>query len=57
MPLCDLRPAVDFEMICQAAGGYGEKVERPQDLPQAIDRALKVIETEKRQALLNVICN
>ena len=34
-----------------------EKVERPQDLPQAIDRALKVIETEKRQALLNVICN
>jgi len=57
MPLCDLRPAVDFEMICQAAGGYGEKVERPQDLPHAIDRALKVIETEKRQALLNVICN
>jgi len=56
MPLCDLRPAVDFEKICQAAGGYGEKVDRPEDLPQALTRALKVIETEKRQALINVIC-
>ena len=37
MPLCDLRPSVDFEKICQAAGGYGEKVERPEDLPAAID--------------------
>jgi acetolactate synthase-1/2/3 large subunit len=56
MPLCDLRPSVDFEKICQAAGGYGEKVARPQDLPAALARALKVIETEKRQALINVIC-
>jgi acetolactate synthase-1/2/3 large subunit len=56
MPLCDLRPSVDFEKICQAAGGYGEKVARPQDLPAALTRALKVIETEKRQALINVIC-
>jgi len=56
MPLCDLRPSVDFEKICQAAGGYGERVERPEDLPAALTRALEVIETEKRQALLNVIC-
>ena len=57
MPLCDLRPSVDFEKICQAAGGYGERVERPEDLPAALARALEVIETEKRQALLNVVCN
>ncbi|CAB1078751.1 hypothetical protein D1AOALGA4SA_6483 [Olavius algarvensis Delta 1 endosymbiont] len=57
MPLCDLNPSVEFDQICRAAGGYGEKVERPEDLPQALARALKVIETEKRQALLNVICN
>jgi acetolactate synthase-1/2/3 large subunit len=56
MPLCDLRPSVDFAKICRAAGGYGQKVERPQDLPAALKRALKVIETEKRQALINVIC-
>jgi len=56
MPLCDLKPSVDFEKICQAAGGYGQKVERPEDLPRALKRALKVIDSEKRQALLNVIC-
>jgi acetolactate synthase-1/2/3 large subunit len=56
MPLCDLRPSVEFDQICRAAGGYGEKVENPEDLPRALKRALKVIETEKRQALLNVIC-
>ncbi|MBT8363854.1 MAG: thiamine pyrophosphate-requiring protein [Deltaproteobacteria bacterium] len=56
MPLCDLRPALDYEKICRAAGGYGQKVERPEDLPRALKRALKVIETEKRQALINVIC-
>ncbi len=56
MPLCDLRPSVEFDQICRAAGGYGERVEKPEDLPQALKRALKVIETEKRQALINVIC-
>ena len=56
MPLCDLKPSLDYDKICQAAGGYGEAVERPEDLPQALKRALKVIETEKRQALINVIC-
>jgi acetolactate synthase-1/2/3 large subunit len=57
MPLCDLRPSVDFEKICRAAGGYGARVEKPEDLPRTLKRALKIIETEKRQALINVICN
>ena len=39
----------------QAAGGYAERVEDPQDVPAAIGRALKVVREEKRQALLNVI--
>ena len=56
MPLCDLKPALDYEKICQAAGGYGERVEKPEELPEALKRALKVIEIEKRQALINVIC-
>ncbi len=46
----------DFEAICIAAGGYGERVERAADLPAALERALKVVRDEKRQALLNVIC-
>ena len=56
MPLCDLRPSLDYEKICRAAGGYGAKVERPEDLPQALKRAVQVIEAEQRQALINVVC-
>jgi len=33
-----------------------ERVERPEDLPAAIERSLKVMRREKRQTLLNVIC-
>jgi acetolactate synthase I/II/III large subunit len=45
-----------FEKICEAAGGYGERVEDPGALPEALHRALSVVANERRQALLNVIC-
>jgi acetolactate synthase-1/2/3 large subunit len=45
-----------FERICEAAGGYGERVEDPASLPGALERALSVVSKERRQALLNVIC-
>ena len=45
-----------FEKICEAAGGYGERVDDPAALPGALERALAVVNNEKRQALLNVIC-
>ena len=45
-----------FEQVCAAAGGYGERVEDPAELPAAIERALNVVQNEGRQALLNVIC-
>jgi acetolactate synthase-1/2/3 large subunit len=45
-----------FEQICAAAGGYGERVEHAEELPAALLRVLTVVQTEKRQALLNVIC-
>jgi acetolactate synthase I/II/III large subunit len=54
--MADLDPSPDFEKLAEASGGYGERVERPGDLPGAIERALGVVRTEKRQALLNVIC-
>src|SRR5207253_1199071 len=38
------------------AGGYGERVEDPAELPAAFERAFHVVNVEKRQALLNVIC-
>jgi acetolactate synthase-1/2/3 large subunit len=56
MALSELEPAPDYEMICQASGGWAERVEDPQALPDALTRALKVVRDERRQALLNVIC-
>ncbi len=54
-PFSDLSPNLDFEMICQAAGGYGERVEDPAEVPAAIERALHAVKVEKRQALLNFV--
>jgi acetolactate synthase-1/2/3 large subunit len=45
-----------FERICESAGGYGARVEDATELPGALERALAVVEKERRQALLNVIC-
>ena len=56
MPLTALDPAPDYEMVCRASGGHGERVEDPAQLPGALERALRVVKDEKRQALLNVIC-
>src|SRR5262249_57367595 len=56
-PFMRLEKLPAFEQICAAAGGYGERVEDPAALPGALSRAMQVVETEKRQALLNVICS
>ena len=55
-PFVQLKNLPAFERICEAAGGYGERVEDPAALPAALDRALAVVTNERRQALLNVIC-
>ena len=44
-PFTDLAPQLDFELFCQAAGGYGERVEDPADLPNALGRALHAVKT------------
>jgi acetolactate synthase-1/2/3 large subunit len=51
----DLTPSLDFEFICQSAGGYGERVEDPAEVPAALQRALHAVKVEKRQALLNLV--
>ena len=56
MPLTELDPSPDYELVCRASGGHGERVEDPARLPEALDRALRIVKDEKRQALLNVIC-
>ena len=54
--LADLRPGTAFEKLVEANGGYGERVEKPADLPAALARAKDAVLREKRQALLNVVC-
>ena len=55
-PFIDLDELPAFEQVCAAAGGYGERVEDPAELPAAFKRAFHAVNVEKRQALLNVIC-
>jgi thiamine pyrophosphate-dependent acetolactate synthase large subunit-like protein len=55
--LIDLDELPAFEQVCAAAGGYGERVEDPAALPAALERAIRAVTVEKRQALLNVICS
>ena len=54
-PLIHLDALPAFERICEASGGYGERVEDPDELPKALARAIKAVK-EGRHALLNVIC-
>jgi acetolactate synthase-1/2/3 large subunit len=55
-PGTDLSPSPRFELTAQACGAYAERVEDPEQVPQALQRALHAVKQERRQALLNVIC-
>jgi acetolactate synthase-1/2/3 large subunit len=54
MPVTSLAPVPDFVGIVEASRGWGERVERGEDLPGALERAIQVIRNERRQALLDV---
>ena len=53
-PSATLEPSPRFEHVIQASGGHGERVTEPKDLMPALQRALKVVKEEKRQAVVNV---
>jgi acetolactate synthase-1/2/3 large subunit len=53
-PFATLEPSPRFEHVVQASGGHGERVSEPKDLMPALERALKVVKEERRQALVNV---
>ena len=55
-PLTYLDTANAYEKAVEVAGGYGEKVTDPGQLMAALERAVRVVTVEKRQALLNVVC-
>jgi len=53
-PLTAVEPSPEYEKIVEASGGYGERVDNAEDLPGALERALKAVDVEKRQAVLNI---
>jgi acetolactate synthase-1/2/3 large subunit len=53
-PFATLEPSPRFEKTVEASGGYGVRVEDAQLLLPALQRALKVVREEKRQALVNI---
>ena len=54
VPVAPLGDHPAYEHMMEVYGGYGERVEKPADLPGALARALKEVK-KNRQALLNVI--
>jgi acetolactate synthase-1/2/3 large subunit len=53
-PFSALEPAPRFEHVVRASGGHGERVTEPGELRPALERALRIVREEKRQALLDV---
>ena len=52
----DFDPVPDYGGIAAAAGGaFSRKVQRPEELDEAIAQALEAMRTEKRAAVLDVI--
>ncbi|MDH3659196.1 MAG: thiamine pyrophosphate-requiring protein [Alphaproteobacteria bacterium] len=56
MPLSSLSPAPDYEKLVEASRGHGERIEDPDALPDALERAVSMVMNERRQVLLNVVC-
>ncbi|MHB2266037.1 thiamine pyrophosphate-requiring protein [Aliihoeflea sp. PC F10.4] len=54
MPLTSLEPSPAYTQIAGASRAYTERVETGADLPAALSRAIEVIRTESRQAMLEV---
>ncbi len=54
VPLTSLRPSPDFTLTAAACRAYTETVTDGEDLPAALNRAISVATTERRQVLLNI---
>jgi acetolactate synthase-1/2/3 large subunit len=55
-PMVSMGPSVRFEEVVSAFDGHGERVDDPTRLPAALQRALEVVRNERRQALVNIVC-
>lgn len=56
-PITMLDSIDKYERAVEVADGYGQRVEDPADLMPALERGLKAVQVEQRQAVINVICS
>jgi acetolactate synthase-1/2/3 large subunit len=54
MPLAYFNVDQHYEKMVDVSGGYGEQVNDPKEMQPALERALKAVMVEKRQAVINV---
>jgi len=54
MPLAYFNVEQHYEKMVEVSGGYGEQVTDPKDMQPALERALKAVMVDKRQAVINV---
>lgn len=54
MPLTSLEPSPDYTKVASASRAYVERVEHGNELPAALERAIGVIRSERRQAVLEL---
>ena len=53
--LAELAPSPPYEEFVRSQGGFGERVEKAQELPGALARARDAVMKNKQQALVNII--
>lgn len=55
MPMSSLAPGPDYAMIAAASRAWSTTISNGKDLSAAIEQALSVISTERRQAMIEVM--
>jgi acetolactate synthase-1/2/3 large subunit len=56
-PITFLDSITNYQKAVEVADGYGEKVTDSNEVMPALERGLKAVTVEKRQAVINVICS
>ena len=55
MPLSHFNVEQHYEKLVQVSGGHGEEVKESSQMMPALERALKAVTVDKRQAVVNVV--
>ena len=55
MPLSHFNVEQHYEKLVQVSGGHGEEVTDPEQMLPALERALKAVTVDRRQAVVNVV--